>query len=294
MNFRKNFQFILGLAVVVGLVVILSFSQKPAATGDIRVYFLNVGQGDASYIKTPSGEDILIDGGPDNRVLDELGKVMDVSDKEINLVILTHPHADHLGGLLAVLGRYKVDEVWETGVDYSSATYEAWRQEILNQQITDKIVKAGDTKTFGEAKILVLYPLSPIANEKIDNLNNASIVNRLDYKKFSVLFTGDAEKEIQQKLLDSDVRANLFATVLKVPHHGSADGLLEDFLKVVRPAIAVIGVGQNNKYNHPAPSTINLLKNYAVRIYRTDQGGTIEVSSDGQGYAVKQSDFSPD
>lgn len=145
------------------------------------------------------------------------------------------------------------------------------------------MVVAGDEKNFGEVKITILYPLSSLKNKTIDNLNNASIVNRLDFNDFSVLFTGDAEKEVQQKLLDK----NIFVDVLKIPHHGSSTGLTEDFLKVVRPAIAVIEVGAKNTYGHPAPSTINLLKNYAVRIFRTDQNGTIEIDSDGQSYSTK-------
>src|SRR3990172_10416929 len=118
--FRRKFnlQLIIGALAVLAVVASIALFARPKATGDLRVYFLNIGQGDSSYIKTPGEEDILIDGGPGNEVLNELGKVMDFGDREINLVILTHPHADHLSGLLDVLKRYKVDEVWETGVEY--------------------------------------------------------------------------------------------------------------------------------------------------------------------------------
>jgi competence protein ComEC len=105
----------------------------------------------------------------------------------------------------------------------------------------------------------------------------------LDYNNFSILFTGDAEKDVQDKLLDS----NIFADVLKVAHHGSPNGLSENFLKVVRPAVAIIEVGKNNKYSHPASSTLNLLHRYGLKIYRTDQNGTVEIDSDGQNYWVK-------
>lgn len=292
-SLKRNFQFVVSLAIVLAVVAIAASFNKPQASGDLRIYFLNVGQGDAEYIKTPSGQDILIDGGPDSSVLNELGRVMDFGDREINLVILSHPHADHLTGLVQVLNRYKVDEVWETGVEYPSATYDSWKNVISEKQIPDKFVKAGDTKEFSDTKISILYPLSPInpptGGQKIDNLNNASIVNRLDYKKFSVLFMGDAEKEVQKKLLNPPTGGqNIFATILKVAHHGSENGILEDFLRVVRPAVAVIEVGQKNTYGHPAPSIINLLKNYAVRIYRTDQNGTVEIDSDGEGYLVKE------
>lgn len=284
MNYlKRNISFAIGILVAIIVVVLVSVLPRPEASGNLRVYFFDIGQGDSEYIKTPSGQDILIDGGPDSSILDELGKVMDFGDRQINLVILSHPHADHLTGLVEVLTRYKVDEIWETGVEYPSATYDLWREKISTQKIPDKIVKAGDTKEFGEVKILVLYPLSSLQNQTIDNLNNASVVNQLDYQKFSVLFTGDAEKEVQQKLLNQ----NIFATVLKVAHHGSTNGLTEDFLKVVRPSVAIIEVGKDNTYGHPASSTIKLLKNYAVRIFRTDQNGTIEILSDGEGYTVK-------
>lgn len=283
MNRRRNLQFIFGLLISAALIISIGIFYRSKAQNDLQVYFLDVGQGDASYIKNASGQDILIDGGPDNSVLNQLDKVMNFGDREISLVILSHPHADHLTGLLEVLQRYQVDEVWETGVEYPSATYAKWRKEISERQIPDKIVKAGDKKELGDIKILILYPLSPLENKKIDNLNNASIVNRLDYGDFSVLFTGDAEKDVQDKLLDK----NIFADVLKVAHHGSENGLSKSFLTAVRPAIAIISVGQNNKYGHPHQVTLNLLKELAVRIYRTDQNGTIEISSDGKSYSVK-------
>ncbi|MFA6492744.1 MAG: ComEC/Rec2 family competence protein [Patescibacteria group bacterium] len=280
---KRSLQFIFSLIVIAIIVLSVGLFSNSQATGNLKVYFLDVGQGDAGYIKTPSGEDILIDGGPNNSVLDGLGKVMDFGDREINLVILTHPHADHINGLVEVLKRYKVDEVWETGVEYPSGSYSTWQNEILDKKISDKIVKVGDEKSFGDVKIKILYPLSPIENKNLDNLNNASIVNRLEYKEFSVLFTGDAEKEIQQKILDQ----NIFSTILKVAHHGSNNGLTEDFLKVVQPAVAVISVGKDNTYGHPTSSVINILNQYGVRIYRTDQNGTIEISSDGKGYSIK-------
>lgn len=284
-NLKRNLQLVASISLVIAFIAIISIFARPEASSldGLKVYFLNVGQGDSAYIKTPSGQDILIDGGPDSSVLNELGKVMDFGDREINLVVLSHPHADHLTGLIEVLNRFKIDEVWETGVEYPSSTYDLWRQKISEKQIPDKLVQVGDKKTFNNLEISILYPLSPLENQKMDNLNNASIVNRLDYQNFSVLFMGDLEKDGQMKIFNQ----NLFATVLKVAHHGSSNGLSEELLKIIRPALAIIEVGKDNTYGHPAASTINLLKKYAVRIYRTDQNGTVEIFSDGQGYQVK-------
>jgi len=284
-NRNKTLKFIFGFLFITTMVVLVAVFWRPQAQNEIKVYFLDVGQGDSEYIKNPDGEDILIDGGPDNSVLNDLDQVMNFGDREINLVILTHPHADHITGLIEVLNRYQVDEVWETGVEYPSSSYDEWKNKIREKNIPDKSVSAGEIKNFGSTKIEILYPLSPLQNNKIDNVNNASIVSRLDYGNFSVLFTGDAEKEVQQQLVDK----NIYVDVLKVAHHGSENGLLEDFLTVTRPAVAVISVGAKNTYGHPAQSTINLLKKYAIRIFRTDQNGTIEIDSDGKDYEVKTS-----
>lgn len=280
-KFNKIIQLALSL-ILVGVIsgIIYFYARPQAASNNLRVNFLDVGQGDASYIKTPTSEDILIDGGPDNSVLNELDKVMSFGDREIDLVILTHPHADHVAGLFEVLKRYKIDEVWETGVEYPSATYDEWKKLISQKQIPDQKVKAGDEKEFGQAKITVLYPLSSSEGKTIDNINNASVVNRLEYGNFSVLFLGDAEVEVQRKIAP-DMK---LATVLKTGHHGSRNGTTEEMLAIVRPAIAIISAGAKNTYGHPHAETLNLLKSYAIRIFRTDQNGTIEVSSDGDGY----------
>jgi competence protein ComEC len=273
------------LVIAVG-VAIAVFSKSTADTSkQLKVYFLDVGQGDSEYIKTPDGADILIDGGPDDRVLSDLGKVMSFGDREINLVVLTHPHADHVTGLVDVLQRYKVDEIWESGAEYPSTIYDAWKTQIKNQNITDKFPIAGQEQDFdgSQIKFKVLYPLSSEKNKTIDNVNNASVVTELDFNKFSALFTGDLEITAQPQIYN-ELHA---VTVLKVDHHGSNTGTNDKWLEILRPAVAVIEVGAKNTYGHPAPSTISLLKSYAVQIYRTDQNGTVEIDSDGTSYQVK-------
>lgn len=281
---RNRLQLFFGFLIVICFVVWIGYfaGARGDSSGGLKIYFLNVGQGDAEYIKMPSGEDILIDGGPDDKVLNELGKVMDFGDRRIDLVVLTHPHADHLTGLVDVINRYEIGEVWDSGVEYPSAVYDTFRNDVKNKNIPEKFVKAGDEKSYenGKIKFQVLYPLLSEKNKTIDNLNNASIVTSLEDNKFSAIFMGDLEKSVSLKL-------NKNYTVLKVAHHGSENGLSEDLLKVIRPAIAVIEVGQDNKFGHPTKSTIDLLKSYVVQIYRTDQNGTVTVSSDGINYTVK-------
>ncbi len=284
---QKRLQLFFGFLIIAAFVIwIAAFSSGTADVDkNLKVYFFDVGQGDSEYIKMPDGKDILIDGGPDDKVLQELGKVMDFGDRRIDLVVLTHPHADHLTGLVDVISRYDIGEIWESGVEYPSATYDAWKSEIKNKNISDKFVQAGDEKDFNEGaiKFLVLYPLSNLKNQKIDNVNNASVVTELQDGNFTSLFLGDAEKSAQSKFLFKLSKT----TIIKVGHHGSENGLLEDLLKITRPAIAVIEVGKDNKFGHPAASTINLLKSYAVQIYRTDQNGTVEIIWNGINYSVQ-------
>jgi len=283
---KSRLQLFFGSLIVIALLVWVGvFSGYKADSGkkNLQIYFLNVGQGDGEYIKTPSGQDILIDGGPDNSVLTELGKVMNFGDMKIDLVILTHPHADHIAGLVEVLKRYEVDEVWGSGVEYPSATYDTWKKLIIEKNIKNELVSVPKSADFGGAKITVLYPLLPEKNLKIDNVNNASVVTELDYGSFSALFTGDAEKSVQ-----SEIYKNLHAvTVLKVNHHGSTNGTDDMWLQILRPAVAVIEVGAKNTFGHPTSTVIELLKKYAVQIYRTDQNDTINISSDGVNWWVK-------
>lgn len=281
---KKNLQLFFGFLVIIAFFVwINAFSSATPADTNLHIYFLNVGQGDSEYIKMPNGQDVLIDGGPDSSVLGELGKVMTLGDRKIDLVVLTHPHADHLTGLIDVINRFEIGEVWETGVEYPSSTYDTWKNLVKEKGISDKFVSANTEKQFGDVKIFVLYPLSPIKNQTIDNLNNASIISELDYNKFSALFLGDAEISAQAQILKSVKPMQ----VVKIAHHGSQNGLNEDLMKIVRPAIAVIEVGAKNTYGHPAASTISFLKSLATQIYRTDQNGTIDVNSDGNDYWLK-------
>lgn len=283
---KHRLQLFFGFLLVIAIVVwAASFSKFNAdSPSRDKIYFLNVGQGDSEYIKLRDGQDILIDGGPDQKVLEELGKVMDFNDRRIDLVVLTHPHADHLTGLIDVANRYEIGQVWESGVVYPSSVYNKWQDILKQKNIPDDFVFFGQEKSFnnGATKFKVIYPLSTEKNLTIDNLNDSSVVTQLDDGKFSSLFLGDSEKTAQIKYLEKLQQI----TVLKVGHHGSQNGTLEDLLKIARPAIAVIEVGKNT-YGHPAASTLNLLKQYAVQIFRTDQNGTVEISTDGTGYNIK-------
>jgi len=281
---KNRLQLFFGFLIIAAIIVWSGvFSSASTTDTNLQIYFLNVGQGDSEYIKMPNGQDILIDGGPDSSVLGELGRVMNFGDRHIDLVILTHPHADHLTGLIEVVNRYEIGEVWQTGVEYPSSVYDAWKNLLQEKGIEDKFVSAGAEKQLDEVKLFVLYPLSNLKNQTIDNLNNSSIISELSYNKFSALFLGDAETQSQTQILNK-VKP---VTVVKISHHGSQNGLNENFFEILRPAIAVIEVGAKNTFGHPSSSTITFLRSLAAQIYRTDQNGTIKISSNGMDWWVE-------
>jgi len=247
----------------------------------LLVDFCDVGQGDATFIQSPSGFQVLIDGGPDEKVLSCLSSVMPPWDKSIDLVVLSHPHADHLRGLLEVLKRYQVGQILSTDAVHTSPEFFNWLSLIKEKKIpfeTSQKVKGVDLKG---GWIEVLFPKESFQDKRVKNLNNTSVVLRLEYQGVGFLFPGDLEEEGQKKLLKekTEIRPVVF---LKVPHHGSKTALSDAFLEKIQPKVAIISVGQN-RYGHPAAQTIEKLKKEKVVVKRTDLDGTIEVEVDPKG-----------
>lgn len=280
------------------ILVLLILLWKILFTADdyLHIFFLNVGQGDSEYIRTANNYDVLIDGGPDKKVISELGQVMPFWDREINLVILTHPHADHVTGLIDVLKRYKVDEVVATDAVSTTSEYLEFLKLIKEKNIHFTLVQDINEKDLGNnIKLYFLYPKESFKDQKIDNLNNTSIVAKIVDNKFSVLFTGDLEMDAQQLLATGNFQpASPFASqgglstnIWKVSHHGSKNAINDYFLKIINPSVAVIEVGEKNKYGHPAQSTLDKLKSVNSKIFRTDQNDRVEITTDGQHFWTK-------
>jgi len=256
-----------------------------AAQADtFQIHFFDVGQGDAIYIRTPVKQDILIDGGPDSSVLAKLGEAMPFYDRKIELMILTHPHADHLEGLVDILQRYKVEQVLYSGVDYKSATYDEWQKLIATKDIPTKTALAGQVVQLGSAQINVLFPDRDFSGKTIKELNNSSVVGRLVYGANSVLLTGDAESEVEKSLLEKYSGDKLQSNIFKAGHHGSDTSNTRNFMQAVDPEIVVISVGEDNKYKHPTPSTLETFANSDIGVFRTDQGGDIKCWLDEEDY----------
>jgi len=282
---KKLFKIFGSLLLLVFLLIGFNVKSQQQRT-KLEVDVLDVGQGDAILIKTPYEQNILIDGGPDNTVLAQLGKNLAFFDKNIDLMILTHPHSDHVTGLVEVLRRYKVKKVMMTGVLHTAPYYLAFLDEIKKQNIPVEIVKSPeDIVLSADLDLKILYPLTDLSNQKFDNLNNTSIVSKLIYKNTSFLFTGDAQSEVEDQLLKN--KTDLTANVLKVGHHGSKYSTTSEFLEAVKPQYAVISAGKDNDFGHPHMQTLDRLEQDKIGIWRTDLLGTISVISDGQQITIK-------
>ncbi len=271
-HIRKVLGSTLALAILVSLVfAVWSAAVKPVNSG-LFVRFLSVGQGDAELIQTPNHQNVLIDGGPDSSVITELDRFIPFYARNIDAIILTHPHADHVAGLISVLRKYQVKSAYISGITYSTPEYLEFLNLLKTQHVATKAVKAGDKLDLGQGVgIGFLFPLSDVSGKSMDNINNSSVVTRLSYGSESVLFMGDLESEAQTELLASG--QSLKSTLYKVPHHGSKDSVNADFLKAVNPKFAVIEVGKDNKFGHPTAKALAALS--GIQIFRTDQEGTV-------------------
>lgn len=282
---------------LIGLVLLISFLFT-LPDGRLHIYFCDVGQGDSVYIRAPDNHDMLIDGGPDEKVLSCLGKYMPFYDRTIDVVVLTHPQKDHLQGLISVVERYTV-KYFVIGVEGNNTEgYTKLVEAIEKKKVPIKNLYLGDTFSLGSAKFSVLWPerdwvASHLNKEQLainnssqavlglstdTELNSFSYFLHLQYGSFDVLFTGDGDSTIQPEIMR---QANLpDIEVLKFPHHGSKTAILPEFLAVVKPELAVISVGRNS-YGHPSFDAMDLLKERSIEIKRTDRDGNIEVESDG-------------
>ena len=248
---------------------ILYFESQNSA---LRFYVFDVGQGDSMLIRTPYRQNILIDGGPDNTVVYKLGEYLPFYNRQIDLMILTHPHADHVVGLVEVLRRYEVKNVFFTGVDYNEPSYLVFLDLIKKKNLNFRIIDRVQRISLGEeAELVILYPDKDLSDKEIKNLNNTSIVAKLIYRDNSIMLTGDYEDE--EALVGKGF--DLSADILKVGHHGSDTANDRKFLKAVDPDQAIISCGQDNKFGHPHEQTIKNFEDLEAEILRTDQQGDI-------------------
>jgi competence protein ComEC len=251
----------------------------------LHVVFCDVGQGDATLITLKTTQ-ILVDGGPDRRVLDCLDKHMPFYDHRIEVVMVTHPEADHITGLVDVYKRYTVLYFVSNGMSSNTHIWRELTKEVTQQKSHGEHLRVGEILKIGDLRLEAVWPtrayIASGVNE--DELNLSSLVNRLTFGEFDVLLAGDADIPVQSGQLETGVISE--AEVLKVPHHGSKTGMQPEWLARVSPALAVISVGKNN-FGHPAAEILEMLTKVGARVLRTDTNGEIEVVSDGVKWWVK-------
>jgi competence protein ComEC len=257
-----------------------SLPSTPAPIkGELKVHFIDVGQGDSILIDLGETE-VLIDGG--EKTPGVVPYLEDYVDGPIEVMVATHPHADHIGGLIAVLDAYQVEQIWHNGDTSTSKTYDEFTSAVQSEGAEVHIGSRGDNINAGELTFTILNPTSLSGT-----MNNNSIVTSLSYGSVDFLFTGDAEHEAEAAMLIASDIPIPEVEILKVGHHGSRTASSKDFLALASPEVAIYMAGQDNSYGHPHAETLDALAQIGAKIYGTDVNGTIIVTTDGAAYTIQ-------
>ncbi len=265
-------------AILVSVYIWTTVYQNAESSADAstaEVAFLDVGQADSTLINLPGSVQILIDAGEDGKAVDQVSKHMPPFDKKIEYAVATHPDADHIGGFPSVMDSFEIGQFLDNGEVNDSQVVQKLLTKISDKKISRTTLSQGDTISIAQdADAEVLWPKK---GQKSTNKNDNSVVLSFKYFNTKILFTGDAEVEAQNNILNSIGVEKLKSDVLKVAHHGAQTALNIKFLSYVKPEMSVISVGKNNSYGHPKAEVLSALKNIGTRIFRTDQEGTIEL-----------------
>lgn len=285
MKFLKKYwrEIILGLLVFANLAVWVTIYEK-RPSDILSIYFLDVGQGDSIFIDSPTHGRLLLDGGPNSKVLTELGKILPFGDRRIDVVMESHPDADHIGGLVDVVSRYDVGAFLEPGVKSPNNVHLVLEKEIKDKNIPNILARRGMVIDFGDgARLEILFPNQDVTNWET---NDASIVAKLIYGDESFLLTGDSPKYAEYLLLALD-SSDLKSSVLKVGHHGSQTATSIPYAAAVSPEYAIISAGLNNRYGHPHKGVLDILNKVGAKILSTIDLGTIEFETNGTNLVLK-------
>jgi competence protein ComEC len=278
----KLWKYIYGFLTLCILLIIICLTELP--DNNLHIIACDVGQGDAILI-TYHDTQILTDGGPDSSVLNCLGRHMPFWDRNIELVISTHPDSDHSTGLTDVIEKYNVDKILINPIDPGTDIYRLLKNDVGSRGVGVINPVEGMNLRLDLIHLDILNPNRELVDKKFtvgDDTNVYSITYKLSFKNFSGLFTGDIPPSVSDRLATlSDVEG---VDYIKVPHHGSANGLTDNLLKAAMPKVAVISVGKKNMWGFPAPAILAMLNNYNVKVFRTDQLGDVEISTDGNEY----------
>lgn len=269
------------ITLLILLLQILYYGKEKAENRKIKTFFLNVGQGDATLLRTKN-IDILVDGGPDKTVLRQLGNVRTAWDRTIEVVIVTHPDADHLAGIFETIKKYGVNLVIMPRVAKQSGLYFSFLQRIKEKGIKVAFAKKGDVLKYGDLELTVVSPDETVLRWGLTRSNLSSVVTLVKTPIYSLLLTGDIEASVENYLLRNE-SLSLKADIIKIPHHGSKTSTSGNLLAAVNPSVAVISVGKNN-YGHPNYGVLERLKKSVT--LRTDKNGSVFLFSNkfGESY----------
>lgn len=269
------------LAVLVLVAVFVWLPNETVRANDtqyLTVEFLDVGQGDAIHVMTPDGYELLIDGGPSSLVLRELAKNRSFFDKDIDVMIATHPDSDHIAGLVDVLERYQIGMILNTAVESDSQVAKVFGDDMRAEGAYIVTAKAGQLLQLGASTTVRI--LSPAGDTAGWETNTASVVVQLVYEDIEFMLTGDAPISIENFLVNQ-YGESLESEVLKLGHHGSKTSTSEEFLEAIKPDYAVVSAGKNNRYGHPKSEVIDRVQERGVEILNTIEQGSITFKSDG-------------
>lgn len=269
------------IILVIGGLVALGWWQILKLPPRLRIVLCDIGQGDAILIQAPGQYDLLVDGGPNRQVVSCLGKYLGFWNRRLELMMMSHPDADHATGLVFAAQRYAVSELLWAPIQAPAPAYQALRQTVNDNGLTTTSTTAGQIWSVGPAQMEILWPLTDLTGQKVSSTNNASVVARLEFNQVSLLLTGDAEVPVERELLGHYPAPKLQSDILKVGHHGSKSSTTAEFLTAVDPDIALVSVGANNRYGHPTAEVIDRLRASDVTIWRTDQSGDVVLVTDG-------------
>jgi len=265
--------------------VLIWYAALRARGGELKVAFLDVGQGDAIYIEAPNGNQLLVDSGSGKQVLRELSSVMPPYDRSIDAILATHPDKDHIGGFPEILTRFKVSEVFVSGASSDTAVYKELEEKIKEKKISKTVLRKG-TRVWLSKDVYfdVLFP--DVDTSRFKESNDASIVGKLRYKDKIFLLTGDSPIKIENHLVSVYGR-DLKSDVLKLGHHGSRTSSSESYLGFVSPEYAIISAGCKNSYGHPHKEVLALLDKFKIPKLSTCESGTIVFETNGEGLTYK-------
>lgn len=264
-----------------------SGTAKPGASGVLDVYVLDVGQGDSIFLRSPSGKTMLIDASTSD-MADRIDAFLQAQHvKRLDVVIGTHPHADHIGGMREIISKYEVGAYYMPDAQTNTSVFEKLLDELDAKDIPVKEAQGGSNSFIEWDESVEVRVFSPLPNVTYPDLNNESAVCRVSYGDMSILLTGDAESFAEEAFMKEIPTRLLRSTVLKLGHHGSSTSTGTALLNVVRPELAIASVGADNEYGHPHQETLEKLKDAGIKLLRTDLNGTIHIAFEIASYTVQ-------